>query len=200
MLFVSPRELHPHREEEVCAPKWPGQLCWRKRKLLVEPPMPERSKDRVQTKCGPWSSRFGVGHGVSRFRCFTQHTQNIDPQHSANREEEDWKWRSSGKHSCFVFRRSNIGYNILQIETKKTENGGRVGRIIASCFGGPISATTLCKSRRGRLKMAVEWAELLLRISEVQYRPRDQPSFSFFMSSFKELGSIKLATIASDAQ
>jgi hypothetical protein len=34
------------------------------RKLLVEPPMPDRSKSRIPTKCSPWSSRFGVGHGA----------------------------------------------------------------------------------------------------------------------------------------
>jgi hypothetical protein len=29
--------------------------------LLVEPPMPYRSKGKGQTKCSPWSSRLGVG-------------------------------------------------------------------------------------------------------------------------------------------
>jgi hypothetical protein len=38
---------------------------WRERKLLVAPPMPDRSKDMSQTKCSPWSSRLGVGHGAT---------------------------------------------------------------------------------------------------------------------------------------
>jgi hypothetical protein len=38
---------------------WSGDLCWRKHKLLVGPPMPDRSKGRGQTKCSLWS--FGVG-------------------------------------------------------------------------------------------------------------------------------------------
>lgn len=29
--------------------------------LLVGPPMPDRLKDRDQTKSGPWSSRLGFG-------------------------------------------------------------------------------------------------------------------------------------------
>jgi hypothetical protein len=37
------------------------KLYWRERKLLVKPPMPDRSKRRGQTKCSLWSSGLGVG-------------------------------------------------------------------------------------------------------------------------------------------
>jgi hypothetical protein len=30
---------------------WPGELCWRERKLLVGPPVPDTPKGRSQTKC-----------------------------------------------------------------------------------------------------------------------------------------------------
>jgi hypothetical protein len=41
------------------------ELCWRQRKLLVVPPMPERSKGRGQTNCSLWSSGLGVGRGAN---------------------------------------------------------------------------------------------------------------------------------------
>jgi hypothetical protein len=34
-------------------------------KILVEPPMPDRSKSRGQMKCNAWSSRFEVGYRAS---------------------------------------------------------------------------------------------------------------------------------------
>jgi hypothetical protein len=43
---------------------WLGELCWREGKLLVEPPMSNRSKRRDQTKCSPWSSKLGVRLGA----------------------------------------------------------------------------------------------------------------------------------------
>jgi hypothetical protein len=46
-------------------PQCPGELCWRECKLLAEPPMPDRSKGRGQTKCSPWSSRLGVRCGAN---------------------------------------------------------------------------------------------------------------------------------------
>jgi hypothetical protein len=49
----------------VCVPQWPKELCWRERKLLVEPPVPKRSKGRGETKCILWSSVVGVGHGTN---------------------------------------------------------------------------------------------------------------------------------------
>jgi hypothetical protein len=50
----------------------PGELCWRKRKHLVGPPMPDRSKGRGQMKCSPWSSRlwFGEIHYYENFRAY----------------------------------------------------------------------------------------------------------------------------------
>jgi hypothetical protein len=42
-----------------------GELCWREHKLLVEPPMPDRSKASGQAKCSPWSSRVEVGRGAN---------------------------------------------------------------------------------------------------------------------------------------
>jgi hypothetical protein len=63
----SPRRgLPPYRVDEVCPPQCLGELCWRESKLLVEPPMPDRSKGRSQTKCSPWFSRFGAGRGTDR--------------------------------------------------------------------------------------------------------------------------------------
>jgi hypothetical protein len=59
---MPPRGLSPYCGE-VCMPQWLGELCWRERKLLVAPPMPDRSKG--QTKCSPWSSRLGVGRGTN---------------------------------------------------------------------------------------------------------------------------------------
>jgi hypothetical protein len=47
------RGLPPYLGEEVYAPQWPGELCWRERKLLVRPSVPDRSKGRGQTKCSP---------------------------------------------------------------------------------------------------------------------------------------------------
>jgi hypothetical protein len=40
-------------------------LCWRKRKLLVVLPMPEKSKGKGQLKCSPWTYRLGVGRGAT---------------------------------------------------------------------------------------------------------------------------------------
>jgi hypothetical protein len=42
-----------------------GELCWRERKLLIDPPMQNRSNGRGHTKCSRCSSRFGVGHGAN---------------------------------------------------------------------------------------------------------------------------------------
>jgi hypothetical protein len=64
-LTCPPRGLPPYPGEEVCKPQWPGELCWWVRKLLVEPPMPDRWKRRGQTKCSPWCSRLGVWHGTN---------------------------------------------------------------------------------------------------------------------------------------
>jgi hypothetical protein len=52
---------HRLMERGFAPPQWFGELCWRERKLLIEPSMPDRSKDRGQTKCSPWSSRLGSG-------------------------------------------------------------------------------------------------------------------------------------------
>jgi hypothetical protein len=64
-FLVSPCGLLPYRWEEVFASQWPGELCWRERKLLVGPLMPDRSKDRGQMKRSPWSSRLGYGCGAN---------------------------------------------------------------------------------------------------------------------------------------
>jgi hypothetical protein len=48
-------------EEEVCESQWHGEVCWRERKLLVGPPMTDRSTGRGQMKCSTRSSRLGVG-------------------------------------------------------------------------------------------------------------------------------------------
>jgi phage shock protein PspC (stress-responsive transcriptional regulator) len=52
--------IPPYCGVKICAPQWPRELCRREHKLLVEPPMPYRSKGRGQTKCSPWSSRLRV--------------------------------------------------------------------------------------------------------------------------------------------
>jgi hypothetical protein len=57
--------LPPYSREEVCALQWYGELCWRERKLMVGPPMPDRSKVKVQTKCSTWSSRLWVWRGAN---------------------------------------------------------------------------------------------------------------------------------------
>jgi hypothetical protein len=46
--------LLPYCEEEVCMTHWPGGLCWWQPKLLVEPPMPDRSRvgTRQSWACG----------------------------------------------------------------------------------------------------------------------------------------------------
>jgi hypothetical protein len=62
--LIRPRRLPPYRGE-VCVQQWPGQLCWRERKLLVGPRMSDRTKGRGQTKCSPWSSRLGVRRGIN---------------------------------------------------------------------------------------------------------------------------------------
>jgi hypothetical protein len=64
-LTLPPRGLPPYRGEVVCAPQWPGELCWREWKLLVGPPTPDWSKGGGQTECSPWSSRLAVGRGVT---------------------------------------------------------------------------------------------------------------------------------------
>jgi hypothetical protein len=56
-----PRGLPPYHGEEVCVPQWPRQLWWQKHRLLIGPPMPDRSKSRGQMKYSPWSSRLGAG-------------------------------------------------------------------------------------------------------------------------------------------
>jgi hypothetical protein len=40
----SPQEPPPYRGEQVCANQCAGELCWRERKLLVGPPMTDRSR------------------------------------------------------------------------------------------------------------------------------------------------------------
>jgi hypothetical protein len=55
----------PCRGEEVCVLQWLGELCWRELKLLVAPPIPDRSKVRSQTKCTPLPSKLGVGRGAN---------------------------------------------------------------------------------------------------------------------------------------
>jgi hypothetical protein len=61
--LIPPQGLQPYRGEEIFAPQWPTELCWRERKLLVGPPMPDRPKGSGQAKCSPWSSRLGLGWG-----------------------------------------------------------------------------------------------------------------------------------------
>jgi hypothetical protein len=68
-----PRGLQPYHGEEVFAPQWPGELCWRERKLLVGPPMLDRPKGRGQTKCSPWSSRLGF-----TYLCFISGKPSFD--------------------------------------------------------------------------------------------------------------------------
>jgi hypothetical protein len=60
-----PRGLPPYLGEEVWSLQLAGELCWRERKLLVAPHMPDRSKNRSQTLCGPWSSRLVFGRVFS---------------------------------------------------------------------------------------------------------------------------------------
>jgi hypothetical protein len=54
----------PYRGEEGCASQ-----CWRERKLLLGPPMPDKSKGKGQTKCSPSSSMLRVGRG-SNIYCY----------------------------------------------------------------------------------------------------------------------------------
>jgi hypothetical protein len=52
--------LH-HRGEKVCAPRSQEELCWRKHKLMVGPPMPDRSKrPRWSVVPGPPGRGLGV--------------------------------------------------------------------------------------------------------------------------------------------
>jgi hypothetical protein len=59
------RGLSAYRGEEICALQWAGELCWRERKLLVRPPMLDRSMSRAQAKCSSWSFRLGVWRGAN---------------------------------------------------------------------------------------------------------------------------------------
>jgi hypothetical protein len=63
--LLPPPGLTHYREEEVRAPQWPRELCWRERKFLLRPSMPGRSQGRGQTKCSPWSSSMRVGRGAN---------------------------------------------------------------------------------------------------------------------------------------
>jgi hypothetical protein len=62
---VPARGLPPCRGEEICAPQWLGELCWRERKILVGSLVPDMSKDRGQTKWSTWASRLVVRRGVN---------------------------------------------------------------------------------------------------------------------------------------
>jgi hypothetical protein len=61
IYWYPPWGLLPYRGEEVCGPQWPRQLWSQKHRLLIGPPMPDRSKSRGQMKCSPWSFRLGAG-------------------------------------------------------------------------------------------------------------------------------------------
>jgi hypothetical protein len=53
--WISPPGPSPYHGEEVCVPQWLGELCWQKRKLQIQSPMPDRAKGRGQIKCSPWT-------------------------------------------------------------------------------------------------------------------------------------------------
>jgi hypothetical protein len=65
IYIFSPRRLPPYRGEEFCEPQWPWKLCWRERKLPVEPFMSDRSEGRGQMKCSPCSSRSAFGRSAN---------------------------------------------------------------------------------------------------------------------------------------
>jgi hypothetical protein len=72
----------PHHWE-VWVPQWPGELCWLESKLLVGPPMQDRSNGRDQMKCSPWPSRFGVGHGDNNLTLEKSVTKPPEPTEEA---------------------------------------------------------------------------------------------------------------------
>jgi hypothetical protein len=127
--LMPPRGLPPYREEEVCAPQWPEDLCWRERKLLVEPPVSDRSKGKVQMKCSPWSSRLGLGLTTPlRKKLLLWNLQRKEPwrrprpiQGCSASKEENWlmnswyiRWRCSITYAgiqqywCWCWQRSGV--------------------------------------------------------------------------------------------
>jgi hypothetical protein len=56
-------EISPNCGEVVCWPQWPRGICRQERKLLVGPPIPDRSKG-IGQKCSPWTSTLGLGVGI----------------------------------------------------------------------------------------------------------------------------------------
>jgi hypothetical protein len=63
VIFTYIKEQIKKKRRTICAEG--RHLCWRERKLLVEPPMADRWKDRGQTKCTAWSSRLEVGPEIT---------------------------------------------------------------------------------------------------------------------------------------
>jgi hypothetical protein len=60
-----PRGLRPYRGEEVCAPQWPGELCWREPRLLVAPPCQTRQRVEARRSLVPGPPRWGFGVGLA---------------------------------------------------------------------------------------------------------------------------------------
>jgi hypothetical protein len=96
--YIPPRALPPYRGDEVCAPQWPGEPCWRERRLLVEPFLPERWKGRCQTKCSPWSSRLGVWLGAND-RIPEEFTVRKHPHTHTHTHTHTWR-RPRGTQDC----------------------------------------------------------------------------------------------------
>jgi hypothetical protein len=96
MKWWIPLGLSPYRGEEFCAPQWPGELCWRECKLLVEPIMAYRWRGTGQVK----SFRLGAGCGAYippwKMYChetFTARTGGQDAHRVAAPVKENlWRW------------------------------------------------------------------------------------------------------------
>jgi hypothetical protein len=78
-IILPPPGLTPYRGEEVCVPRWPGELCWPEHKLLVVPSMPGRSKGRGQMKFNPWFSRLGLCGANNRIQEESTVTEPPEP-------------------------------------------------------------------------------------------------------------------------
>jgi hypothetical protein len=60
-VFLTPLEDY----RLIMRPQWPEELCWRECKLLVEPPMPDRSKDGTRRSVVPGPPSWGLGVGLT---------------------------------------------------------------------------------------------------------------------------------------
>jgi hypothetical protein len=95
-IFICPsRGLPPYFGEEVCSPQWREELCWRERKLLVEPAKTDSLKGKSQKKHSPLSSRLGVGPGTNdstpeKIYCYESMEKSKAHTQGGSAGKEEW--------------------------------------------------------------------------------------------------------------